>query len=186
MSVNFLGHACVAGARCTDPRFVFGAMLPDFATMAGVRLEGTDDPEIAAGVAFHHTTDDAFHGAPTFIELMSDARDVLEAEGVDLGPAMAVGHVGVELLLDGWLVDRPGAEARYRVALDAGRAQLDTLRFRSDPNGGRVAQLCARLCDAAVPGGYRDPDFVADRLERILSTRPRLALDAHAVERVSA
>jgi hypothetical protein len=42
----------------------------------------------------------------------------------------------------------------------------------------------SRLADAPFPEGYVDPDFVAERLRRILAPRPRLALDDAAFETV--
>jgi hypothetical protein len=43
-----------------------------------------------------------------------------------------------------------------------------------------------RLADAPIPVGYRDPEFVLTRLQRILAPRPRLALQAHELEPVRA
>ena len=75
--MNFFGHAVVAGWFEGDPRYVLGSMLPDFASMSGTRLNPVEQPEVAAGVALHHRTDDAFHGAPSFLHLMTFARERL-------------------------------------------------------------------------------------------------------------
>lgn len=175
--VNFFGHATIAlteGERRGDPGYVLGSMLPDFASMARMRLAGVDDPSIEAGVALHHRTDDAFHGAPTFIRLMGEAQDELEATGMKHGSAMAIAHVGVELLLDGCLVERLGVDPSYYAALETTDAPI---RWRHEEGTTRWEFMRRRLRAAPIPDGYRDPQFVAERLVRILSDRPRLALD---------
>ena len=175
--VNFFGHATIAlteGEQRGNPGYVLGSMLPDFASMAGMRLAGVDDPSIEAGVALHHRTDDAFHGAPTFVRLMGGAQDELEATGMRHGSAMAIAHVGVELLLDGCLVERLGVDPSYHAALETEDAPI---RWRHDEGPTRWEFMRRRLRAAPIPDGYRDPDFVAERLVRILSGRPRLALE---------
>jgi len=178
--VNFFSHAVVAARRSEDPRWILGSMLPDFVSMAGLRLESVHgDAPLERGVAFHHTCDDAFHGAPLFVELMERAREQLERDGLDSGPAMAIGHVGVELLLDGYLVERHGVVPCYRHAMSEAADVAVLLRFvglARELGEARWRQLCARLESAPVPQRYTEPAFVADRLIKILATRPRLAV----------
>lgn len=185
--MNFFGHALVAASQSTDPAWVLGAMAPDFATMGGVRLEGPRKRSAQAktrlnqGVAFHHTTDDAFHGAPSFLALMKEARLDLQAREVGTGAALGISHVGVELLLDGWLLEERGLPECYEAALRAGEELAAELHFRGEDPAGSRSQwqyVCRRLQDAPVPEGYRDPDFVAERLIGILAKRPRLAVVA--------
>jgi hypothetical protein len=171
--VNFFGHATVACWIDTDPRWVLGSMLPDFASMSRARLAGADDRRIAAGIALHHRTDDAFHSAPTFVSLCRHGCRELEAAGVGLGPARAVAHVGTELVLDGLLLDG-AASGPYLAAL---AVPLETLglRFRGD-GAARFAAMWARLARVGLPEDYRSPARIAFRLEQILMHRPRLAL----------
>ena len=178
--MNFFSHAVVASSRSEDARYILGSMLPDFVSMAGLRLERVSgDAPLERGVAFHHTCDDAFHGAPLFVDLMETAREELEAEGLDSGPSMAIGHVGVELLLDGYLVEQHGVIRGYREAVEEA-AHVDVLlRFvglDEAQGSARWRHMAARLAEAPVPEGYTRPAFVADRLVRILSSRPRLAV----------
>lgn len=178
--MNFFSHAVVAARRSDDPRWILGSMLPDFVSMAGLRLESvTGDAPLERGVAFHHTCDDAFHGAPIFVDLMELAREELELDGLDSGPAMAIGHVGVELLLDGYLVEQRGVTVGYRAAIEEA-AHVDVLlRFvglEPEQGGARWRDMAERLANAPVPQRYTEPAFVADRLVRILSSRPRLAV----------
>lgn len=171
--MNFFGHVHVAGWRSGDPGFALGAMAPDFAGMAGTRLEDAEAGAVRDGVAFHHATDARFHAAPAFVELLVLAGRRLRAAGLPRGPARAVAHVGSELLLDGRLVDDPESRARYVDALDVAREA--PLRFT---HPGRWGALRDRLRRLGPPLGYRDPSFVGDRLVGLLSRRPRLALDA--------
>jgi hypothetical protein len=62
--VNFFGHAALAAARQSDPGFVLGAMLPDLAPLAGLRIAAVDAEEVAAGRAFHVAADARFHADP--------------------------------------------------------------------------------------------------------------------------
>jgi hypothetical protein len=185
--MNFIGHAVVAAATDDDAAVLFGSMLPDFATMIGARLGEVRDDAVARGVEHHHATDDAFHGAPIFIELMGEARDELEEAGVSLGPSLAVGHVGVELLLDGWLVEHRGGASLFTRALNRGGDLLHLVEGTRRGGGGAaqpaLTELVRRLRESRIPGAYREPEFVADRMRRILDARPRLRMnDAESVE----
>ncbi len=179
--MNFYGHAFVAAEASRDPRFLFGSMLPDFCTMVGARLEGVAEAqgEVARGVEHHHATDEVFHAAPVFVELMGWGRDALEQAGVGLGPAMAVGHVGVELLLDAWLW-REGARIPYEEALACADGVHGALRLHKQADPRAILRLTRRLAELQVHADDASPQTVADRLQRILAPRPRLALDDHA------
>lgn len=177
--MNFFAHALVALRRRDAPRWILGAMAPDFASMAGLRLtrpSGTGD--LAAGIAFHHLSDDAFHGAPRFVALMKAAREDLQARGLGIGAALGISHVGVELLLDGALVSDLGVPPPYRAALREAAGAADELCFQGDPARARASwlRLCGRIEAAPVPEGYVESDFVAERLIGIMARRPRLAV----------
>lgn len=179
--MNFFGHAWLAARRAQAcPAFVLGAMAPDLLAMAGRRAEaraavgraarGDGGGGLTRGVAFHAATDAAFHAAPTFAALQREAVGVLREAGVRRGHARGVAHVGLELLLDGWLVraaDAPEARA-YREALREAR--------RGDAAG--LADVCRRLQASPLPEAYADPQEVARRVVAVLARRPRLALAA--------
>jgi hypothetical protein len=173
--MNFFGHAVVAEWFEGGPRYLLGSMLPDFASMSGTRLNPVTEPQVAAGVALHHRTDDAFHRAPSFLHLMAFARERLEAREVGWGTARAVAHVGSELLLDGVLLEHHHT-APYLDALDAAAALTrdQALGHAFRDSGAGFATLLQRLRDAGPPLAYQDPARVADFLERALSRRPRL------------
>lgn len=176
--VNFYGHAWVAMRGPAGCGVVLGAMLPDWAGMLRARLEQVRDPELAAGVALHHRTDAAFHASPGFVRLLADAAAALRERGVERGPARGAAHVAVELLLDGSLSERAEDGERFAAALDAA-ARPDVraaLTWRGD-GAARFARLPARLRQGGVPGVYRDPRQVAERVAWALGSRPRLALD---------
>jgi hypothetical protein len=163
--MNFLGHAAAARWHSDDPRFVLGAMLPDFAHMAGLRGVRPEGEQVLAGIAFHHRTDAAWHGCPGFHALSHAGTERLQAEGVGRGPAMALGHVAIELLLDGVLADDRELTDDYAAALRVELALDDALQ-----------RVRVRLAEAGAPRWYLDLDALAPRLERILASHPRLAL----------
>jgi hypothetical protein len=159
-------------------------MLPDFASMSRARLGEPDHPELRAGLALHHRTDRVFHAAPHFLTLCREARRALLARGLGRGHAHAVGHVGVELLLDGWLVEQRKAREAYTGALHCGRrGELGRhIRWLDAEGCERWRRLRRRLEEHGPPEDYRDPALVASRIERILRDRPRLALDERGSE----
>src|SRR5258708_1440822 len=106
--VNFFGHAAVSSwLDDAGDGVALGSMLPDFAGMIRARLDDPAPPatELARGVELHHATDAAFHRMPATLALMRELDDRLLGGGCARGPRRAVAHVGVELLLDGVLVD---------------------------------------------------------------------------------
>ena len=214
--MNFFGHACLAAAENGDARFVLGAMLPDLAPMAGVRIRSIDDTSLAAGHAHHVATDVAFHGAAEFTGWAAEASRALQAAGVRRGPARGVAHVGIELLLDGWLAHTRGVPSVYRDALEAGPLiGADAIRFRGVPtpwstsgseSGASVArqhtrnattrtpselrgglpELCRRIAESPLPAAYASPSFTTERILRVLGRRPRLAVRADERAAISA
>jgi hypothetical protein len=150
-------------------------MLPDFASMSRTRIRGAEDPLVAAGIAFHHRTDDVFHGTETFLGIQIRGADELEARGLGRGPARAVAHVGPELLIDGLLLDDEATCEAYLAAVRATAPARLGLRFAGD-GGARFAQLHRRLRGYGLPEDYRCPRRVGHRLVQILARRPRLAL----------
>jgi len=193
--VNFFGHAWLAAGRNADPRFVLGAMLPDLAPMAGLRLRGANDAALSAGIAHHLAVDAAFHALPAFQMLAADAARELRRAGLRRGPARGASHIGLELLLDGWLARRCGVPGAYRAAL-VQAPQLGALlrfapghRFRAQSatahrgatgaTGGMAwtfPELCRKLAASPLPEAYAEPGFTAARVAAALARRPRLAL----------
>ena len=177
--MNFFGHAVLAAWRDDARPFVLGAMLPDFAAMIRARPPATADPAIAAGIEFHHRTDEVFHRSPIFLGLSQSALGWLRAQGVGRGSARAVAHVGVEMLLELPLSrDASGQRAYLGALAGAGGSGL----------GPRVIWATAeepirfeRLRQALLArGGVTDAvasEVIAERLARALAGRPLLALD---------
>jgi hypothetical protein len=187
--MNFFAHATVALWRSQDSGFVLGAMLPDLFGMLGLRVRDVADPEISAGIAFHHATDGAFHAAPAFAALSGRVLAKLEEQGVGRGSARGVAHVGVELLLDGALSHDAQARSAYRSALTSpSRTRIaHALGPDASDQAERLHAGLQRLALAPVPEGYRDADFAFERVRNLLARRPRLALrdaDLEAVRRV--
>jgi hypothetical protein len=183
--VNVLGHTEVALATgCDDPAFLLGAVLPDLAPMAGVRVDRARlAGRLADGLRCHLWADAAFHAHPAFRTGSGALRRELAARGIGSGAARAIGHAGWELLLDGALV-ATRAEAGFRHALAAAgdgcdlAAALvpdDRLRWKTFlAHGRRQARL-----------RYDDPAWIAERLYATLAHRPRLRLRADHVATVA-
>jgi hypothetical protein len=184
--VNFFGHTVLAVKRSADPAFVLGSMLPDFATMIRARPPHTEHAAIDSGMQFHWRTDEAFHRSAAFLALTHHAVGWLSARGVRSGSALAVAHVGVEILLDAALAGDDCAQQAYRAALEG--AAHDALgRFvdwASHEERARFDALRARLLARGAVAGDITPDTVAERLRCALADRPRLALDDASVPTV--
>jgi hypothetical protein len=169
--VNFFGHAAVASWRNGRGGLSLGAMLPDFSSMCGARISGTDDPEVAAGIELHHLTDRVFHTMPSVTGLMRELDQRLERGGCARGPRRAVAHIGVELLLDGVLLDDPDYRDSYIIGIEYDAE----LRWRTEGDDLRYAALLARLREHGVPDDLRRPEAIGLRLHRMLARRPLLA-----------
>ena len=170
--MNFFGHSVVASWRDNRARHVLGSMLPDFETMVRVPLTEVRDPDIQRGIDLHHRTDKAFHRAPTFLGLCAHALDQLAGAGVRRGTARAVGHVGSEMFLDGWLAREPSHVDDYLAALDL---EVDDLLGWQD-DGHAFSKLHTRLTLWGAPRDYAEPSFVLQRLTDALRLRPALAV----------
>ena len=184
--VNFFSHAWIAARRQNEAVFVLGTMLPDFAPMVGARLSAMAHPALCDGIRFHHETDRVFHGHAAFTEACLDGVRALEAEGVRRGPARGVAHVGIELLLDGWLARERGVPGSYRAALGALREDAAALALPRTAGPMDFSELGRRIEDAGLPETYTDPVFVAARVERALRGRARLALAPEELPAVTA
>lgn len=174
--MNFFGHAAVASWSSDAPGVVLGAMLPDFATMSGARIanDAAHEPDIGRGIDIHHATDATFHQLPVVTGLMRDLDTLLAERGCARGPRRAVAHIGVELLLDGVLVD----EHAYRDAYTEALAHEGAPVWRESDDPARYAMLLARLRAYGVPDDLRDPLKIVQRLARMLAHRPLLAPNA--------
>lgn len=183
--MNFFGHAVVASWASHDSPggHALGAMLPDFQTMSGARVATVDDPAIAEGIALHHRTDAAFHRLAAFVGLTREVEQRLARAGVSRGPMRAVGHIGVELLLDGALLDDAGGRAAYLAALDH---PIATIAWRDPGDGDRFAHLHERLRAHGLPDDLARPESAAARVLRMIAGRPLLratATEADAIRR---
>jgi hypothetical protein len=184
--VNFFGHALVATWQSGSPAFALGAMLPDFATMCRSRAQVVGHIDLAAGVAWHHATDRAFHMLAAFRAVESHTVEQLLARGLRRGPARGAAHVSVELCLDVALVGEPGAVDGYLAALAAGAepAVDDALSWGSPDGAARWRLLRERLAARGAPAP--DAARIAERVTFALSGRPLLELDGDGAAHLGA
>lgn len=164
--MNFVAHAVVAERLGCSSLQGFGAMVPDLANMVSVIAGSRSSPEMPAidldyGSSVHIATDDAFHNHPAFLALVRAAASVMDGRR---HVNTAAAHVGIELLIDGWLFAQ-SMQSPYWAALDAGSP------FCSGP----WAELMAYLADDNPTRHYRSIDGCADRTWRILGGRRFLA-----------
>ncbi len=184
--MNIAGHITVAMRLAPDaPRVWLGAALPDLGAMGRFRLMGdSPDPDVTAGIALHHATDDAFHRHPTFTEAMARLRSVLSSDGVNRGAARAVAHVGPELMIDGHLL----TFEHVTEAVNSAFGEIEPLgpalsslverdRLEWDRHLGKVVSW-------GLPTDYAEPHAVAHRLHRILARRARLGFEASQIEQI--
>ena len=175
--MNFFGHAAIAGRFRASPKFVLGAMLPDFSGMLGLKTPPVTPDALGAGIRFHHLTDHAFHELRSFRAFCAESTRWLDAQQVRRGTARAVAHVGVELLLDAALAESESARTGYLAALGAARQSEVFAASAYTP------EECTRLSGLAevleARGISRNPDsaLVVTRLERALASRPRLYIE---------
>ena len=167
-------------------------MLPDFLSMLGARPPRLDPGTLKAGVLFHHQTDAHFHECTQFRRWQRESLEHLTLLGVRRGPARAIAHAGVELLVDLALArsldahdDRPHAERlwqRYDSALLRGRRPLSAASFSQAGAAERLRELCARLLDMGRQRFRAEPQRTVEVLERALSGRPRLEMSRTEVQ----
>ncbi|HMJ10638.1 MAG TPA: hypothetical protein VK524_04480 [Polyangiaceae bacterium] len=184
--MNFFGHAALAYYEHDDSAFVLGSMLPDFANMIRARPPRAEHEQLTRGIAYHHATDEAFHGTRVFRRLCQESFENLEGSGVRRGTARAVAHVGVELLLDTVLARDARACAAYTGAL----AQTPEPRlgrhlcWQSAEERERFAHLCGALARRGIDPPDARLEALVWRLSRALAGRSRLELHADDEQRV--
>jgi hypothetical protein len=174
--MNFFSHAAVARRFSDAPEFVLGAMLPDFASMLGVRVPEVTHRTLADGVRFHHLSDQVFHDLAEFHALSRAALVELKKLGVARGPARAVAHVGIEILLDTSLGQSASAQEAYRSGLEAGR-RPDLVASVALPAKDR--ERLVDLLETLIRRGVvldTSSGIIVERIKRTLVRRPRLAL----------
>lgn len=180
--VNFFGHAALA-ASCfaragLEPaalaRLCTGAMLPDFVGMLRLSRPQVRDEALALGVAFHHRTDHAFHDLHSFHQLSQQTFAWLSERELPRGPARAVAHVGIEMLLDEVMAEDVTARDAYLAALLVPLG--GGLVFAAPSDFERLETLRRTLFDRATPQ-RATPELMALRIRRTLEHRPRLATD---------
>lgn len=186
--MNLVGHVAAALPDGPTPEFLAGCVLPDVAAICRVRIDGAAFRPVAAGVAFHHECDHAFHASPWFNEENVRLRDALLAVGVDRGAARASAHAGLEMLLDGALVaDDDLLGPQVRVALTTLDAHSATIAAQAAPPlRERWVVGVKRIATSLDTDAYRDAGSVTLRLQRMTAGRTRIEVRADQAGAVTA
>jgi hypothetical protein len=92
--------------------------------------------------------------------------------------ALAVGHIGVEILLDGVLAEDAQAVAAYLDALSQARSDdiARSIAWSDEALREHFAVLSSTLLDRGVTPATRSAERAAFRVSRALASRPRLCL----------
>ena len=186
--MNFFGHAALAASHFRGDRpppspgdlstLCVGAMLPDFIGMLRLSRPAVADAVLARGVAFHHRSDEAFHELSSFVGLSRQAFDWLSSRALPRGPARAVAHIGIEMLLDEVFAEDSEARDAYRAALAVELGPL--LSFPAPLDAERLAALQRALLERAESARNASAELMAERIRRTLAGRPRLATEDSA------
>jgi hypothetical protein len=164
--VNFVAHAVIAEALGCSSLEGFGSMVPDLANMVGsaTGVRSAPDlpaPELQRGSQVHIATDEAFHHPPAFLSLTRVAASAMDGRR---HVNTAAAHVGIELMIDGYLLSSTRAEP-YPLTLHAAAP------FCLGP----WAELLGHLVDDNPTRHYRNLEGCAERTWRILGGRRVLA-----------
>jgi hypothetical protein len=173
--LNFFSHAVLAFSARDEPEFWLGAMVPDFFSMAGIPCTAHAYGHLGAGMAFHHRSDDVFHRHATFTGWQRAAFEWLTTAGVERGPARAVAHMGVELLLDAELCKIAAYRTNYLRALATSEIASKLHACTTQHAHGFYCVRGRLIHFGAEFHVFSDTD-IATRFARILARRPRLAL----------
>jgi hypothetical protein len=175
--VNFVAHAVVAEALGCSPLEAFGSMVPDLANMVGAMTGVRSAPNLPVaslqhGSSVHVATDEAFHHHQTFVGLTRMAAATMDGRR---HVNTAAAHVGIELMIDGWLLQDSSSEP-YPVALATASPFCH----------GPWAELIGYLVDDNPTRHYRTVKGCAERTWRILGGRRVLAQGRPSVEALTA
>ncbi len=169
-----------------NPYFVTGTALPDWLSMIDRKvrarkktaLEFVDDRDeiarqLARGIVQHHTDDDWFHNRRLFVELnLKFAIQLRELLSPDAGfrPHL-VGHIVIEMLLDGYLHDRNNdlLDTYYQKirSVDPLRVQ-QSLRPITHGESNKIASFIPRFIEEGYLYDYKDDNRVLYRMNRVL------------------
>ncbi len=184
--MNYLGHSAVASWFSSEPMFLLGSMVPDFATFLRISLPEPRDAMLEAGIAMHHETDRVFHETRIFRELNRAAAQALTEGRLPRGPVRAVAHVGVEMLVDVAMADSPAARETFRAALGTLEPQRlrETLPMDEDCHA-RLAHTAAAVRARGATLWTPEPMTIAARIARTFANRRRLAVDAGTLPQIA-
>jgi hypothetical protein len=181
--MNYLAHSlpCIG-----DPYQIAGAAVPDWLGLTRPRLRcrsrqaapyaEASDPltaAIARGVLQHHADDDWFHQTGAFCDLSLEfARRVRHATGdVDGMRPSFLGHILVELLLDGVLIaeNREIADNYYAALdlIDADRVAAEVGRMIGG-DASELTSIIQKFTAMRFLYDYLDNHALAYRLDQIM------------------
>lgn len=120
--MNYLAHCLVATSIYpeADLNFYFGAMAPNFAHLAAIRLKISPKSvtPFAEGIRLHYATDNAFNSLPEVRQLRDQVHELLATVSLPYGPKTAIIDFSAQMLLDGFILDHhPGVLIKHNQAV---------------------------------------------------------------------
>ena len=173
--MNFIAHAIAALRSGGSSLDGFGAMLPDLANM--LRLPSPPlSGDLEKGVRLHVATDKSFHELPRFLSAQQSARQHLRQQGVRRGSALALGHIGGEMMLETGFFQDASAWGSYQDSLRAGLEWLKSspVLWHHQHATERMHALVGRLLEHSDEAPT--PERISYGLERCVQGRPRLEI----------
>ncbi len=182
--MNFLSH----GFRYLDnPYVVAGSAVPDWLSVVDRKIRArskraqllleSDDPitrDVAIGVIKHHHDDNWFHSSRLFNETMLQfAIELREHLPGDEGfrPSF-VGHISVEILMDGTLIarDRSLADRYYQSLASVSPEKVQAVvNLIAGTQTTALASTISRFVNARFLYDYLDDDKLLFRLNQVMS-----------------
>jgi hypothetical protein len=178
--MNMVAHIRVGDILYPEEtdEFRLGNAVPDLIGMAGTRLiVYTGHLALYKGVRLHLDTDQVLKGDPLIIANHSEFRQKYKQVIPDT-VARPLADIGLELLLDGFIVDLPGALDSYNAAMNVLKDRTQPIsKFAREPE--KVEKFLDQWSGHSDPLIYQDPEKVAKIIHRRFQiyNRPRFLFD---------
>lgn len=154
--------------------------------MCGFPLQADlGDESLAAGLAFHQTTDSVFHSTEMFTKANRRLLLEMKEKGVRRGPARAAAHIGVEMLIDAELCRNEAHITCYLQSLDWAMSTKRATAALSLLQRTALRRLCRHLRSEAASIFTPTSERFALRLGRTLGHRARLAPTPLELEQIA-
>ncbi|MGD9795806.1 MAG: hypothetical protein AB7V43_20255 [Acidimicrobiia bacterium] len=159
--MNFVSHVVICAAQGGDADNLIGAAAPDLVPRASLPYAKQLSSSLSIGIAHHEAIDELFHNDRWFLDYQTMAATSMIDRGVPAGAAHLAGHVGIELLIDGVLLESDPRPQFWQM-WDRLRDVDETTRSLVDPEHlERWNQWLAGFTGYIDPRRYGEPTYCA-------------------------